>query len=104
MVDDDVLTNQKSIEGCVPQQARECLTLVTVERNGSVEPIGKQLEHGSLENLDEIGIHETTEITTFHEHVDRDATIGNQNCIVEGAATEILEGCSTIGTTDSQRR
>ena len=63
------------------------MTSITVERNGSVEPNGKQLEHGSLDNLDETGRHETTDITTFHEHVDRDATIGNQNCIVGGAAT-----------------
>ena len=34
MVDDAAVTNQsnQSIEGCVPQQARERLTSVTVER------------------------------------------------------------------------
>ena len=62
------------------------------------------MEHGSLENLDEARIHETTEITTFHEYVDRDATIENQNCIVEGVAIEMPEGCLTNGTTHSQRR
>ena len=47
------------------------------------------------------GRHETNEITAFHEHVDRDATTGNQNCIVGGDATEIPEGCSANGTTHS---
>ena len=61
------------------------MTSVTIEINGSVEPNEQQLEHGSLENLDEIGRHETTEITAFYEHVNRDATIGNQNCTVGGA-------------------
>ena len=74
---------------------------VTVERNGSVEPNRKQLEHGSLENLDETGRHGKTEITSFHEHVDRDATTGKQNCIVAGAAIEMPKGCSTNGTTHS---
>ena len=103
MIDDASITNQsnQSIEGCVPQQARECLTLVIVERNRSVEPNVQQLEHGSLENLDETGRHEITEIIVFHEHVDRDATTGNQNCIVGGDATEIPEGCSANGTTHS---
>ena len=59
------------------------------------------MEHGSLENLDEIGRHETNEMTAFHEHVDRDATTGNQNCTVGGPATEIPEGCSANGTTHS---
>ena len=50
VIDNVVVTNQsnQSVEGCVPQQGREGLTLVNVERNGSVEPNGKQLEHGSL--------------------------------------------------------
>ena len=106
MVDDAFVTNQsnQSVEGCVPQQAREHLNSVIVERNGSVEPNGKQLEHGALEKLDETGRHEITEITAFHEHVDRDTTIGNQNYTVGGVATEIPEGCSTNGTTHSQRR
>ena len=66
-IDNVVVTNQcnQSIEGCVHQQARERLTSVTVERNGSVEPNGKQLEHGSIENLDETGRHETIETTAF---------------------------------------
>ena len=106
MVDVAAITNQsdQSVEGCVSQQPRENLTSFTVERNGSVEPNGQQLEHGSLENLDESGRHETTEITEFHEHVDRNTTTENQNCTVGEAATEIPKGCSTNGTTDSQRR
>ena len=106
MVDDDVVTNQsnQSVEGCVPQQARERLNSVIVQRNGSVEPNEKQLEHGALEKLDETGRHEITEITAFHEHVDRDATIGNQNCTVGGVATKIPEGCSANGTTHSHGR
>ena len=61
MVDDVSITNHpnRTVEGCVPQQSRERLTSITVERIGSVEPNEKQLEHGSLENLDETGRHET---------------------------------------------
>ena len=38
VIDDVVITNHsnRSVEGCVPQQARERLTSITVERNGSV--------------------------------------------------------------------
>ena len=84
LIDGVAVTNQSNqrVEGCVSQQARERFTLVTVERNGSVESNGKQLEHGSLDKLDETGRHETTEITAFHEHVDRYATTGNQNCTI----------------------
>ncbi len=62
------------------------------------------MEHGSLENLNQTRRHETIEITAFHEHVDRDATTGNQNCTVGGVATKIPEGFSANGTTHSQGR
>ena len=103
VIDDVVVTNQsnQSVEGFVLQQARECLTSFFVEKNGSVEPSGKQLEHGSLVNLDETRRRETTEIIAFNEHVDRDATTRNQNCTVGGDARKIPEGCSANGTTHS---
>ncbi len=95
VIDVNAITNHsdRSVEGCVAQQPREPLASVIVERNGSVELNGHQLENGSLKNLDEAGRHQTNEIISFHEHVDRNATTRNKDCIVGEATIEMHERC-----------
>ena len=62
----------QSIEGCFAPQPRLPLSPVTVEGNESVVlPTGQQFEHSSLKKLDTTRSHETIEITTFHEQMDR---------------------------------
>ena len=73
---------------------------ITIEGNESVIlPSGKQFEHASLKKLDTTRSHETIEITTFHEQMDRNASTKNQNFTIAEALVEIPKGCLENHTT-----